>query len=393
MRVSLIVAAGGTGSRFAKKVKRTASTPRTKLFFELAGKPVLVRTLQAFQPVREIREVIVTAPKASLAEVRGMLRQAGLSKVRVTAGGSTRAASVLNGLRAARHPWVLVHDGARPLVSPKAVSRLIKEGAKADGALLASPVAATVKAVKAGSRIIDRTLDRRLLYTAETPQMARRAVLLKAYRRVDALNATDEASLLEAEGLRVRVVTHDGWNPKITTVEDLRLVNAFLASTGTGLVPRTGFGRDTHRLVKGRPFWLGGLRIPHDLGPQGHSDGDALLHAIVDALLGVMGKGDIGDWFSDKSPKFKDMASSRFVEAVMKEARSSGWKVIHCDTVVTLERPKLGAWKKKMAAKIAGLLGLKVDDVSVKGKTAEGLGVEGKGLAVTAEALVTMVRS
>ena len=393
MRVSLIVAAGGSGRRFQKAAKgRLARAAKTKLFLELGGKLVLIRTLEAFRGLSEISETIVVAPRRALAETKRFLKQAGQTNVRLVAGGATRAESVRNGLRACRVRGgvVLVHDGARPLVRAEAVRRLLKAGASWDGAILASPVTATVKAVRLNTFEIQGTLDRRCLFTAETPQLARRQTLERAYRTVpDALDFTDEASLVEAAGGRVRVVTHDGWNPKITTPQDLALAESYL---GARAVPRTGFGRDTHRLVKGRPFWLGGLKIPHDLGPLGHSDGDALLHAVVDAILGCMGKGDIGDWFSDKSQKFKGMASSKFVEAVMQEARKSGWKLIHCDTVVTLERPKLGPWKKKMAGKIAGLLGLKPEEVSVKAKTAEGLGAEGKGLAVTAEALVTMVK-
>ncbi len=399
-RVSLIIAGGGSGERFRKALEnrgrlKGASKKASKVFVDLAGKPVLVHALLALKKVPAIREIILAVPSAAVAETRGLLKLQGLSDVSVTAGGATRAESVLKALKKTnpKSVWVLVHDGARPLIAPESVRKLMREARGADAAVLASPIAATVKQVNVRTFGIERTLDRNVLFAAETPQFARRSLLMKAYETLpNALQATDEASLVEAVGGRVRIVTHDAWNPKITTLQDFDLAEAYLRGRET-VETRTGLGRDTHRLVKGRKFWLGGLKIPHTLGPLGHSDGDALLHAIVDAILGGLCKGDIGDWFSDKSPQFKGMSSSKFVEAVMKEALKDGWKPVHVDTVVTLERPKLGPYKRKMAAKIGSLLGLKEDAVSVKAKTAEGLGAEGSGLAVTAEALVTMVRS
>lgn len=396
-RFSLIVAGGGSGERFRKALKARGKAVKasSKIYMELGGKPVLAHALSALSQVSAIREMILAVPAASLSETRTLLKKHRLSRVKVVAGGSTRALSVLNALKHTdpANTGVLVHDGARPFIDPKAVTQLIREAKGYDGAVLASPIAATVKQVDLKNSRIEKTLDRRVLFAAETPQLARRALLVKAYRDLpDAASATDEASLVEAAGGRVKVVTHEGWNPKITTYQDFELAEAYLARNQK-VETRTGLGRDSHRLVKGRKFWLGGIKIPHDMGPLGHSDGDALLHAVVDAILGGICKGDIGDWFSDKNKKFKGMASSKFLEAVMKEASKEGWKITHVDSVVTLERPKLGSYKRKMAARIAALLNLKEDAVSVKAKTAEGLGSEGQGLAVTAEALVTMIRA
>ncbi len=398
-RVSLIVAGGGSGERFRKALESDsrlsgASRKPSKIFVELAGKPVLVHALLGLKKVPAIREIILAVPSAVAAETRAMLKSKNLKEVKVVAGGATRAESVFKALKRTNpsNVWVLVHDGARPLIAPEAVQKLMHEIQGFDAAVLASPIASTVKQVNLATFAIEKTLDRNVLFAAETPQLARRTLLMKAYKTLPAaFQATDEASLVEAAGGRVRVVTHDGWNPKITTLQDFKLAEAYLSGNDV-MERRTGIGRDTHRLVKGRTFWLGGLKIPHNMGPLGHSDGDALLHAVVDAVLGALCKGDIGDWFSDKSAQFKGMSSSRFVEAVMKEALKAGWHPVHVDTVVTLERPKLGAYKRKMASKIASLLGLRDDEVSVKAKTAEGLGAEGSGQAVTAEALVTMIR-
>ena len=154
---------------------------------------------------------------------------------------------------------------------------------------------------------------------------------------------------------------------------------------------RIGLGRDTHRLVAGRKFYLGGVRIPFEKGALGHSDGDALLHAAADALLGAVGSGDIGEWFSDRNPRFKGLRSEKILKTVLEEVRRKGWAPACLDTVILLEKPRLGPHKKVIRAHLAKLLGLAEDCVSVKAKTLEGLGPEGQGLAVTCEALVTLM--
>jgi 2-C-methyl-D-erythritol 2,4-cyclodiphosphate synthase len=240
---------------------------------------------------------------------------------------------------------------------------------------------------------ISETIDRAFLFEAQTPQMMRRKTLLACYRKLGekALNATDEASLLESCGHSVAIVPNEDRNLKITTPADL----AFAEScAGSYTIPfKIGLGRDTHRLVSGRKFYLGGRVIPFEKGSLGHSDGDALLHALTDAVLGVLGEGDIGDWFSDKDPRFKNIRSTVLIQRVLVHAREKGWTPAYADCIVTLERPKLGPHKKQIGASVARLLGIPPSEVSIKAKTAEGLGAEGAGLAVTCEALVAMRRA
>ncbi len=387
MRASLIVAAGGSGSRFKKK---SSKSHRNKLFSSLNGKPVLVHALSAFQKVPEITETVVAIPPRAAPLLGRFVRQFKLKRVKWVGGGKTRAESVWKALRKthAKNPWVLVHEGARPFFSPDSLRKLFQAaGDEIDGAILAKKVVPTIKEAASDGRI-RRTVDRTALYEAETPQLVRRSILEKAYaENPKALEATDEAGLLESVRGRVKVVPHDAWNPKITTVQDFELAEACLEK-GRGV--RTGFGRDTHRLVKGRKFYLGGIKIPFEKGPLGHSDGDALLHAICDAMLGAAGMRDIGDWFSDKNPKFKNIASRRILTTILKKIRENGWVPEHLDTVILLEKPKLGRTKQKIRRSVARLLTLSEDAVSIKAKTAEGLGPEGEGLAVTCEAIVTM---
>ncbi len=392
MQASLIVAAGGSSSRFRKSmagVKPGSSKPEaSKLFLPLAGKPVLIRSIEAFQKISQIKETVVTVPGGQEKFVSSLIREHGLKKVKVVRGGNSRAQSVWNGIRASGKniPWIMVHDGARPLVTRKSIEQMLKASQGADGVLLARKVVPTIKEAGADGRIL-RTVDRSNLYEAETPQLVRRKVLETAYKQPDAFKFTDEASLAESVNAKVKVVVHDGWNPKITTVHDYKLAEHYL--TGEGSV-RTGFGRDIHKLVEGRKMILGGVHIPFEKGPLGHSDGDALLHAITDAILGGMGAGDIGEWFSDRDPKHKNISSSKILETIMKEASAKGFEMRHVDTVIVLEKPRLSPYKETIKKSIAKLLKLPLENVSVKAKTAEGFGPEGQGLAVSCEAMVTM---
>ena len=325
-------------------------------------------------------------------EVKKWVRQIKGSKVRWVLGGKTRAESVLNALKktSPRSDWIMVHDGARPLVTSSAIKQILKAGEGWDGVILARKVVPTIKKVFTEDGHILETVDRNSLYEAETPQMVRRQVLLKAYEQnPKALDATDEAGLLEAIGARVRVVPHGDWNPKLTTLTDLMLAKAMIEKNISQEV-RVGIGFDTHRLVKGRKFYLGGIVIPSPKGALGHSDGDALLHAIADAVLGAIGAGDIGEWFSDRDPKFKNIRSTRILKTILAEAKRRGWKPYHVDTNIILESPKLYAHKPKIRKSVAKCLGLAERDVSIKARTREGLGPEGEGLAVTCEAVVSM---
>lgn len=391
MGASLIIAAGGSGSRFKKTLQSGSKFEKfpSKLFYPLAGKPLLEHTLGAFQKCSAIQETIVAAPQGLEKIIQEIAKKNKWRSVKVVRGGETRAESVWNALKktSPKSKTVFVHDGARPFIGEENLERLLAASKKYDAVLLAKKVVPTIKEINLEGSV-KRTIDRNVLVEAETPQVLNRALLTRAYEELpEAFQATDESSLAEAMGTKVHVVTHEGWNPKITTYKDFELAEAYLNQNRR---VRTGFGRDTHRLVPKRKFWLGGIVIPFDKGPQGHSDGDALIHAMIDGILGATGRGDIGDWFSDQDPKFKNIASSKMLQKVLEETRAAGYEIQHADTVIILEKPKLGAYKQQMKRHLAKLLGLAEDAVSIKAKTAEGLGPEGEGLAVTCEALVSI---
>ena len=389
MNVSLIIAAGGAGKRFfggSKEKNRLG-----KLFLSLGGQPLLAHTLQSFQEIPQIREMVLAIPPGTQKWVKRRLLNGFWQgpPIRLVPGGRTRAESVWNALErtSSKNDWILVHDGARPFPPRGAISKLLQKGAGVDGAILARPVVPTLKRVASKNGAVLETVDRSSLFEAETPQLVRRSVLLKAYREnPKAFLATDESSLVESIGGRVKVLSHSGWNVKVTTPEDLALAEAYFCSGPSTI----GFGRDTHRLVRGRKLYLGGVRVPFEKGALGHSDGDVLLHAVSDAILGALGAGDIGEWFSDRNPRYKNIRSEKILNRVLREARKKGWAPSHMDSVIILEKPRLGRYKKIIRKKLAGLLHLNEEAVSVKAKTMEGLGPEGEGLAVTCEALVQL---
>ncbi|MBI3307355.1 MAG: 2-C-methyl-D-erythritol 4-phosphate cytidylyltransferase [Candidatus Omnitrophica bacterium] len=394
MRTTLIIAAGGSGERFRKGLGNSPRSFPSKLFYPVSGQPLLVHTLRAFRKVKSIREIVLSVPRGVESAVKKILKNEVAVSCKIVPGGKTRAESVWKALEKSQpgNSWVMVHDGARPLVSQESIDELLASAKHTDAAILAQKVVPTIKEI-GENNWVNRTIDRSRLAEAETPQLVRRNLLMKAYREnPHAMQATDEAALVESIGGRVKLVTHDGWNPKVTTVQDFDLLEAYLTRHQKSET-RTGFGRDTHRLTAGRKFYLGGIRISSAKGPLGHSDGDALLHAVCDAILGVIGEGDIGDWFSDKNKKFKGIRSEVMLQKILKRAQEKKWVIKHLDTITVLESPKLGPHKKRIQKRIAKILGLPEDAVSIKAKTAEGLGPEGKGLAITCEAIATMERS
>lgn len=397
MSVSLIIAAGGISRRFSESFGSAQPAFRDKLLYPLQGMPLLAYTLSKFQDIPQIDEIFVAASDKLKSSLAHWKKDFGLQKVIWVRGGKSRAESVWRGLRKTnpRNPWIMVHDGARPLIEKGAIAKMIRAGnnKKLQGIILAQKIVPTVKMINLQSQEILGTLDRGLLAEAQTPQMIRRDILVQAYRdKQRAFTATDEAALAEAVGATVKVMLHGAWNPKVTSAQDAVLVNAYLKES-QGMELRVGFGTDLHRLVPGRKLWLGGVKIPSEAGALGHSDGDVILHAITDAIYGAIAEGDIGEHFSDKDKKYKDQNSSLFLKSAVGKAAQKGWEPCQIDTVIMLERPKLKAYKQKICRQVAALLGISAENVSVKAKTAEGLGDIGEGRALSCQALVVMKRS
>ncbi len=387
MRVAVIVAAGGRGVRVGGEVP--------KQFRRIGGRTVLEHAVLPFVRSERIGEVVVVLPPDAPGEPAAALRALD-PELRIAAGGRRRQDSVAAGLVqvSAAAEIVLVHDGARPFCSAGLIARTIEAAAACGAAIPVLEASDTVKEVgpEGNALLVRATLPRERVRLAQTPQAFRREVLAAAVALGRAgADATDEATLAERAGHPVRAVPGDPENIKITTPEDLARAAARAGSSAAEMAPRVGFGYDTHRLAEGRPMLLGGVLIPHPRGPVGHSDADAVCHAVTDALLGAAAAGDIGRHFPDTDPRWRDASSVELLARVVALVRGRGHAVGNVDVVVIAERPKLAPHVPAMRARLAAVLGVDVARVSVKAKTAEGLDAVGRGEAVAVHAVALLM--
>jgi 2-C-methyl-D-erythritol 4-phosphate cytidylyltransferase/2-C-methyl-D-erythritol 2,4-cyclodiphosphate synthase len=287
---------------------------------------------------------------------------------------------------------VAVHDAARPFPDAALITRTI-EGARAVGASVpVLTVSDTVREV-APDGTSRRLIDRASLRLAQTPQTARLDWLLEAYRRAEdgGLEVTDEGSALEGAGRRIALVEGSSTNFKITTPDDLRMAEALLgATTGRGDAHRIGYGEDRHPRARERPFVLAGVRLAESDGPAGHSDGDPLSHAIVDAILGAAGAGTIGEMFPDTDPAFSGAAGTELLARAAARVAELGWRIANVDAVLIADAPHLAPRAAEIRAALAAALGIGAERVSVKGKRSEGLGFEGTNAGVSCRAVALL---
>lgn len=363
-----------------------------KLLASLAGRPVLSWSLDAVRSVASVQRLIVVTRADRVAQLRGSgwVRRA---DAEVVVGGGRRQESVAAGVRASRAELVLVHDGARPLIRPALVEAVVEATRKHGAAIPVIPVAETLKRITDDGRI-GETVERLGLATAQTPQGVRRDLLLAAYGRHDPggkREFTDEAALLEADGIPVAAVDGDPANLKITRPADLEGAEAWLVGQAGGA--RLGQGFDRHAFGAGDGLALGGIVLREAPRLEGHSDGDAALHAIADAMLGVAGLGDIGRLFPAHEVATSGIASGQLLADVADRVRDAGWVVTAVDLNLLGARPRFGAGRlDAMRDAIGELLGLDGSAVSVKASTGNLSGDEGAGRVISASALVTLVR-
>jgi 2-C-methyl-D-erythritol 4-phosphate cytidylyltransferase/2-C-methyl-D-erythritol 2,4-cyclodiphosphate synthase len=356
---------------------------------DLGGRSVLARSLAAFDEVPDVAAVVVVLP-AELVDSGAELAGRRSTRDAFVAGGETRQESVRRGVEAlpATVDFVLVHDAARPFVDAGLVERVLDGARRTGAAVPVIPPHDTVKRVETGRAIVAETLAREELWLAQTPQGFSRAVLEAAVALgAGGVIGTDEATLAERAGHTVEIVPGDVRNRKITTAHDLVAAQAMFAAP-----PRVGQGYDLHRLVDARPLVLAGVTIPFDRGPAGHSDGDVVCHALVDAMLGAAGAGDIGQHFPDTDARWKDAPGLDLLARANRVIESAGWHVSSADVTVILERPKLVPHLPAVRAAIAVTLGIDLSSVSVKGKTNEGVDAVGRGEAIAAHAVAVIVQ-
>ncbi|MGN6517380.1 MAG: bifunctional 2-C-methyl-D-erythritol 4-phosphate cytidylyltransferase/2-C-methyl-D-erythritol 2,4-cyclodiphosphate synthase [Rhizomicrobium sp.] len=375
-RIALLIVAAGSGTRFGG----------AKQYERIAGKPMLRRSIEAFARTVGLAgaQIVIGAEQHDLYQeaVRG------LNVLTPVAGGDTRQHSVFHGLQALsahRPDFVLIHDAARPLVSAALIARVVAAlESGADAAIPLLPVADTLKTQTEGAW---KTVPRDGLLRAQTPQGFRFDAILAAHRKFAGRDMTDDMAIAELAGLKIVSVAGEEGNLKITTQDDLAFAERLLSGA---MEYRTGMGFDAHRFVPGDHVWLCGVKIGHDRSLEGHSDADAGLHALTDALLGAIGAGDIGQHFPPGDPKWRGANSAQFLEHAMNLVRQRGGALVSADVTLICEAPKISPHRESMRARIADILDVDISRISVKATTTEGMGFTGRKEGLAAQGVVTV---
>ena len=380
-----VIVAAGRGER--------AGLGMNKAFWPLDGRSVLSRCLDAFQACERFDGAALALSESDMAAWTDLERREGpfpLVKA-IARGGATRRDSVYSGLRALPEDCeiVAIHDAARPFVTSDVIVATL-ESAKAYGSgVISTPVVDTIKQVGPDGAVT--SLERDSLRAVQTPQSFDYRRILSAHERAQAedLPVTDDAMLFEHYYKGVRLVGAPGAeaNRKLTTKADFEALN--------GPKPpevRIGQGYDVHRLVEGRRLILCGVDVPYEKGLDGHSDADVAVHALMDALLGALGEGDIGRHFPDTDPAYKGADSMKLLAVVMEKVRAAGYSVGNADVTIVAQRPKLAGYMDQMKASVAAGLGIHPSRVNVKATTTERLGFEGEGLGISAQAVALLYK-
>ncbi len=379
MRAFALIVAAGRGSRVGGDVP--------KQYLPLAGEAVLRRSLRAFErhPAIAATRAVIHADDRALYDAA----TAGMNVLAPVTGGAQRQESVLRGLESLaeyKPDVVLIHDGARPLISAATIGSVLDGLATRPGAIAAIPVRDTLK--RGAGDTIAATVDRADLWRAQTPQGFRYAEILAAHRSAVGRECTDDAQVAEQAGLAVTLVRDREDNLKITTPEDLMRAESILAAASADV--RVGSGFDVHRFGPGDAVMLCGVCIPFHAGLEGHSDADVGLHALCDALLATIAAGDIGQHFSPSDARWRNADSSQFVAFAAAQVRERGGMIAHVDVTVICEAPKVAPHRAAMTARIAEILGVAAERVSIKATTTERLGFTGRGEGIAASATATV---
>ncbi len=379
-----IIVAAGNSTRM--------SALGNKQFLSLLGVPVLARTIMAFNNSTQVDDIIIVTKGNLIGEVNALCAKYSLDKVsRIIRGGDSRQESVKRGLDAIKNEcFVAVHDGARPLILSSKIDEAVTFAKENGSAALGVPLSDTAKVVDGKDNILS-TPDRATLRLIQTPQIFPLSLLKEAYEKAenDGFTGTDDCSLVENLGVKPKYIFGDYNNIKITTPEDITKAEAIL--NGGKITMRTGFGYDVHALKEGRDLILGGVKIPHEKGLDGHSDADVLIHALMDALLGAAALGDIGKLFPDNDNSFKGIDSRILLRKVKDALNINGFKIGNVDVTVAAQAPKLAPFIEEMRINLSEDLGVDKSFVSVKATTTEHLGFEGRKEGISAYAICTIL--
>ena len=376
MSLFLIILAAGDGKRLKSNVP--------KPFYKVSNITLLEHSINAFRNFKEIKKVIVVYNNKN----KNYLEKLHLKNIIKVKGGKTRKQSVFNALKKIKKmncKKVIIHDSARPYPPKKLINNLIKK-LKNNSAVI--PL---IKANDATKRIrknvIFKNIERNSLRFAQTPQGYNYKKIYEKHKNNRNLSFDDDSALFTEVGQKVEIITGSKVNLKITDKEDLDIFRSL--KKGKTYI---GIGFDIHKLVKKRKLFLGGIKIPFNYGLKGHSDGDPVLHAIIDSLLGACRLGDIGKLFSDKNKKYKNMRSTIMLRKVVKLIKQKRFFINNIDINIILQKPKIKKYSKKIIKLISKICEINTNQINIKGKTTEKLGLIGGGNAIAAEVISSVIK-
>ena len=374
MFVSVIIAAAGSSTRMGNGVSKQLVT--------INNKTVLEHSLDAFSHSLNVKEIIISAKKDELQVIESIASK--YSKVKcVVEGGKIRQQSVSLAFEkvSAESDIIAIHDAARPFISTEDIDNICLS-ANTNGAVCpVFPIVDTVKFIE--DETVIATLDREKLFRASTPQTFKTEIYREALKKIDDKIFTDDCSIVENIGVKVHTYIMKNENVKITTQDDLK-------SIPQNKIIRIGHGYDVHRLVENRKLIIGGVDIPHNVGLLGHSDADVLLHAIMDAILGAAGLGDIGKHFPDTDPKYSGVSSLLLLKKVFDLISRNGFSIENIDATIVAQSPKLSPFIHSMCENVAKTLSISIEQVNIKATTEEHLGFTGEKLGISAHAVTIL---
>ena len=369
MNNCFIILAGGESKRFNSK------TP--KPYHQYKGKPLLLHSIIKAKSYKRIKKIVLVINKKH----KNFIKKLKIKNIKIVEGGKTRAESAYKGLRSIKGDNiqnVMIHDSARPNFSIKLLDRLIKELKTNDCVIPAIQTTDSIKQ-KFLNKVIN--LKRENIYLIQTPQ-AFNYKKLYALQNNKSVEVTDDSNLFVKAGKKIKIIKGEINNKKITINSDIKINYPI----------RYGLGFDVHRLVPNKKLYLGGIKIASTLGTLGHSDGDPVLHAVTDAILGACNMGDIGEKFSDKDKKFKNIRSTILLNKIMDEVKKKGYLINNIDVNIITQKPKIQKYKKQIINCIAKICKILPTQINIKGKTTEKLGVIGKEKAIACEVIASVIK-
>lgn len=356
-----------------------------KVLYLINGKPLFRYSLDEFLKIDNCEKVIIVCKKEEEKEIEKYLPYEFLSKIEIVYGGALRQESVLNGLKKVETDYVLIHDGARPCIKKDDINNVLLNLVNSKTVTLATLSQESMRYVNNDSASV---LDRNKVINIKTPQGMLKNDLIFALNEAskDGLIFTDDVSAIEKYfKISPKIVACSNNNIKVTKYEDLKMVESIL---GKKEIYRIGHSCDTHRLENGNEIIVGAVKIPCEFRIVAHSDGDVLYHSISEAIIGALGMGDLGKWFSDKDPKYKNISSSYFLEKTKEMLIKEGYEIVNIDSTIYVEKPMMAPYIEKMKTNISNCLGILESQINVKATRGEGVGPIGESKAISSETII-----